>query len=120
MSVRGCLDAEGQAPGEGAILERKADLSVVGYVAVMDVAVRDVAGKDGAAADAKGVPSRIGVLRLDEAVVFDVRQGGVVYYLGFPREMVDRHGTCAACHEGGAGDRPSPHVLEERSLRPTP
>jgi hypothetical protein len=107
LGVKGCLEPEGTAGGKGerehALLYRVSDLEVVGYVAVPDPSAPRTA-------------PRIGVTRLPDVVVFDVRLGGAAYYLAVRRDVVDRHGTCAACHGSSREGERNPHFLEERRL----
>jgi hypothetical protein len=101
MAVRGCADPAGEKRTE-AVLIRLEDLSVVGFVAVPDPGTKE--------------GPEIGVTRFEDAVVFDVRIGGAAYYLAVPREVVERRGSCAACHSPARAASPNPHRLMERAL----
>jgi hypothetical protein len=57
----------------------------------------------------------VGVLVLDDMVVFDVALGGARYYLAAPRESVDRLGSCAACHGSSRDGQRNPHRFLERA-----
>jgi hypothetical protein len=100
LRVRGCLDSGSCVSAERALLGRPDGSEVMGYVAV--------------ASPARAATSEIGVTRLEDVVVFDVHHGGVSYYLAVRREVVDRRGTCAACHQEAMRAERSPHRLEER------
>jgi hypothetical protein len=107
MKVRACLDESSETAGrapERAVLYRVADLQTVGYVAVPDPGAKE--------------GPEIGVTRLEGYVVFDVRQGGAVYYLAVERDVVDRRGSCAACHGRSREGEKNPHRFQER-LVPT-
>jgi len=56
----------------------------------------------------------VGVLTLDDMVVFDVSIGGARYHLAAPRESVERLGSCAACHGGSRRGKANPHVFKQR------
>jgi hypothetical protein len=100
LSVRHCRE-EGAVRTE-ALLYRIDELDVVGYVAVADPEAR---------------PSHdIGITRFANAVVFDVRLGGALYYLAVDKAFVDRRGSCAACHATSRDGQPNPHNLLERRV----
>jgi hypothetical protein len=100
MRVRACVDSGTCALAERALLARPGDAGLVAYVAVPETGA--VSGPE------------IGVTRLRDAVVFDVRRAGVAYYLAVRRDLVDRRGACAACHQSLGRDASSPHRLRER------
>jgi hypothetical protein len=56
----------------------------------------------------------VGVLALDDMVVFDVSIGGARYHLAAPRETVDRLGSCAACHGTSREGQENPHRFVPR------
>jgi hypothetical protein len=56
----------------------------------------------------------VGVLTLEDMVVFDVSLGGVRYTLAAPRESVERLGRCAACHSTSRDGQENPHRFVER------
>jgi hypothetical protein len=113
MKVRACLDESSESAGsapERAVLYRVADLQTVGYVAMPDPDTKKGGAQPG---------PEIGVTRLEGYVVFDVRQGGAVYYLAVERDVVDRRGSCAACHSRSRESEKNPHRFRERLLPTT-
>jgi hypothetical protein len=102
LGVHGCAEPEGGGGAVQAVLYRPDDQETVGYVARRDPGVR--ASHD------------IGVLRLDDVVIFDVRLGGAAYWLAVAREAVERSGSCRACHNRTREGDANPHRFLERRL----